>query len=461
MKVLLVTTPPAKESIDLSSFLCSEPLALEYIGAGIKDHHDVRIVDLRVDSEPGLKEVLETYQPDILGCGAYTLGVNTVKQICADAKKILPGITTMAGGLHASLQPEDYFEDYIDIVVIGEGVFPVKKLCACLEKRRSLEEVENIAFKVDGRWVFTSKTPHPPLDSLPLPARELTSHIRNSYYGHYLDMPFAHVRGSAGCTYSCIICSVSKMLNRKVYRHSIDRILQELDSINESIVIWVDDEFLLDGEWASELARAINSAGIKKKHNFSTRTDSVKKRPELIEEWAKIGLESVFVGFESCRESDLKKMGKGTTLSDTEEFVRIVRENNISAQGNFIVYPDFTKTDFEDIINYILDLKVGYQNLSVLTPLPGTKLYEMEKDNFITHNYNLFDQAHTILPTRLPLKEFFKEFTNIFTKINTPGGGMKRFKLLPMKKRLEILDLMTKMTEKLRNAYRDYDKHLW
>jgi len=461
MKVLLVTTPPARESIDLSFFLHAEPLSLEYIGAGVKDHHDVRLLDLRLPTGPGLKEVLETFQPDILGCGAYTLGVNTAVQQCAEAKKILPGITTVVGGMHASLQPEDYFVDCIDVVVIGEGILPFKKLCECLEKHKSLGEVENIAFKTDGRWVSTSRTPPPPLDSLPFPARELTSHIRNQYYGHLLNMPLAYIRGSVGCNFRCIFCSVGKLMDYKVYRHSIDRIVQELDSINESIAIWVDDEFLLDGERASELARAISSAGIKKKHFFSARADSVIKKSKLIEEWAKIGLEAVLVGFESHRESDLKNMGKGTSTSNTKEIIHILQQNKISVQGNFIINQDFTARDFEDMANYILDLKIGYQNLSVLTPLLGTKLYEREKGNLITNNYNLFDLAHTVLPTRLPLREFFNEFTKAYTKINASQGGLKRFQALPLKLRLEILDGMIKMEEKLRNAYRDYDKHLW
>lgn len=461
MKILLVTTPPARESIDLSSNLHAEPLSLEYIGAGVKDHHDVRLLDLRIPTEPGLKEILETFQPDILGCGAYTLGVNTAKQLCADAKKILPGITTVVGGMHASLQPEDYFEDYIDVVVIGEGILPFKKLCECLETQRDLEGVENIAFRTDGRWVRTTRTPYPPLDSLPFPDRQLTSHIRNQYYGHLLDMPFAYIRGSVGCTYSCIICCVSRMLNRKVYRHSIDRILQELDSIEESIVIWVDDEFLLDGDRASELAKAICSAGIKKKHYFSARADSIIKKSKLIEEWAKIGLEAVMVGFESHREADFKKMGKGTCTYNTREIIQILRQNKISAQGNFIIQQDFTAKDFEDLANYILDLEIGYQNLTVLTPLVGTKLYEREKGNLITNNYNLFDLAHTVLPTRLPLREFFNEFAKTFTKIKASQGGLKRLQIIPLKLRLEILDSMIKMEGKLRNAYREYDKKLW
>jgi len=250
-------------------------------------------------------------------------------------------------------------------------------------------------------------------------------------------------------------------MDYKVYRHSIDRIVQELDSINESIAIWVDDEFLLDGERASELARAISSAGIKKKHFFSARADSVIKKSKLIEEWAKIGLEAVLVGFESHRESDLKNMGKGTSTSNTKEIIHILQQNKISVQGNFIINQDFTARDFEDMANYILDLKIGYQNLSVLTPLLGTKLYEREKGNLITNNYNLFDLAHTVLPTRLPLREFFNEFTKAYTKINASQGGLKRFQALPLKLRLEILDGMIKMEEKLRNAYRDYDKHLW
>ena len=91
MKILLVTTPPSPLAFDRSSIALMEPLNLEYIGAGVQDQHDVRLVDLRVDTEPRLKEVLESFQPDVMGCGAYTSEVNPTKQMCAEAKKYFPG----------------------------------------------------------------------------------------------------------------------------------------------------------------------------------------------------------------------------------------------------------------------------------------------------------------------------------------------------------------------------------
>lgn len=84
MKVLLVITARNSEGFDANAVFLIEPLALEYIGAGIKDHHDVRFVDLKANQEPELKEVSESYQPDVIGCGAFTSDMNGARQVCVN-----------------------------------------------------------------------------------------------------------------------------------------------------------------------------------------------------------------------------------------------------------------------------------------------------------------------------------------------------------------------------------------
>lgn len=463
MKILLVTTPQSSQSTDASSLVLLEPLALEYLGAGVQEHHDVKILDLRTDAEPGLKETLESFQPDILGCGAYTPEVYSAKKLCAEAKKVLPGILTIVGGQHATMMPGDFFEDYIDVVVIKEGVFPFKKICECHEKKKSFADIENIYYRknaADSNMEFTFPKEHPPLDDLPFPARSLTSHIRHKYQSHILNksLGVANVRGAAGCIYNCKFCSVTKLLDRKLYKHSIERIVEELKSLDEEIIFWLDDEFLLEPERVILLAKEIAKAGIKKYHVISSRADTIVKHPETIEEWAKIGLEVVYVGFDSNREEDLKKMRKGTTLSKSNECIRIIHENGVKVRGGFIVMPDYDADDFKQLGKYVKKLGVDIPVFSVWTPLPGTDLYKEEKDNLITHNYNFFDMAHTVLPTKLPLKKFYKEYTDLlFKKSMSLTKKIKLLKQLDPQVRKKMISVSKKMQQKVKNSYLDYN----
>jgi hypothetical protein len=51
-----------------------------------------------------------------------------------------------------------------------------------------------------------------------------------------------------------------------------------------------------------------------------------------------------------------------------------------------------------------------------MTPLPGTELYDARKNELLSLKPELYDLVHTLLPTTLPLQEFYKEFANLYTK---------------------------------------------
>jgi radical SAM superfamily enzyme YgiQ (UPF0313 family) len=458
MKILLVTTPVSRKNVDANPIFLVEPLGLEYVGAGVQGDHEVKLLDLRVDTEPGLKETLETFKPDIMGCGALTAEVNNTKQLCARAKSVSPHILTVVGGQHASLMPGDFCLDTVDIVVMGEGAYTFNKICESHEKQTGFEHIENIYYKKNGKMVFTRKAEYPSLDSLPFPARDLTAHVRRKYQNNLLiqPLPTALVRGSVGCVYRCKFCAVTTLMNHKFYTRSIDQIIEELHTIEEPIVFWVDDEFLLDHRRAAALARAIDKAGIKKNHSFFGRVDTIVNHPECIEEWAKVGLKVILVGFDGYRDQDLKKMKKTTTTSINREAVRILHQNNIQIRGNFILQPDFSKEDFKKHAEYVRNLGVDQPSFSVLTPFPGTELYEETKQDFITTNYDLFDMHHSILPTRLSLKEFYQEFSRVTAESIPFEKKMSLLKQLDPKSRQIVLSTLGNFFHRLENAHLDY-----
>ena len=48
-------------------------------------------------------------------------------------------------------------------------------------------------------------------------------------------------------------------------------------------------------------------------------------------------------------------------------------------------------------------------NISVNTPYPGTESWLTDGRRLETRDYRLFDIQHAVLPTRLPLAEFYRE----------------------------------------------------
>src|SRR5579883_2980353 len=113
MKILLVW--PRARYDELSAL--AEPLALEYLAAGLKlDAHQVEVLDLRLHPDE-LDGTLMRFRPDMVGVTAYSVHVSSALAVCGRAKQLLPSCRTVAGGHHATLLPEDFFETAIDFEI--------------------------------------------------------------------------------------------------------------------------------------------------------------------------------------------------------------------------------------------------------------------------------------------------------------------------------------------------------
>jgi len=138
MKILLVQPAKPQKALGGEDFHIFEPLALEYLAAGVGDH-DVRILDMRLD--PDLDPVLRDYQPDVVGITSYTVHVNTVKRLFEQIKGVNPDVVAIVGGHHATVMPEDFYTPYIDVIVTGEGVFSFRDIILRLEKKMDLSRI--------------------------------------------------------------------------------------------------------------------------------------------------------------------------------------------------------------------------------------------------------------------------------------------------------------------------------
>jgi len=102
---------------------------------------------------------------------------------------------------------------------------------------------------------------------------------------------------------------------------------------------------------------------------------------------------------------------KNNTFEKNLKANRIMAENGIFSTGIFMVRPDWTAEQFDQLYAYINALEIGIPLITILTPLPGTQLFRTYKDKLVTTDYRLFDLLHPVLPTRLPRAEFYRHFS--------------------------------------------------
>jgi radical SAM superfamily enzyme YgiQ (UPF0313 family) len=447
MKILLVQPAKAPGTIGSEDLFLYEPLALEYLASALVSDHDVKIIDLRLDGN--LESALNEFNPDIVGITAYTVNVNTVKGLCKKLKLWNSEVFTVVGGHHATVAYKDFFEPYIDIIVIGEGIFVFKEIVRRVENNSDLEGIPGTAYLKNGNTVMLPAIPVSDLDSFPFPSRNLTEGYRKSYFSDW-KKPLATLRTSQGCPFRCNFCALWKLNGGRYLTRKPEKIVEELSGIKENSVFFADDESLIDTERMLKMAKLIKESGIKKNYFIYGRSDTIVRHPEVIERWKEIGLDSIFIGLEFFRDEDLAYIRKKSTTRDNEEAVRMLHNLDIRIFGSFILRPDFTRSDFSEFAKYCRSLRLHLPVFSVLTPLPGTDYYEQVKGSLITNNYDYFDLLHSVLPTRLPLKEFYEEFYHLY---KNSSSLLNRISSLVNYSPVEIIKAL-RMSNRIRNAYK-------
>ena len=453
MKILLIQPPKPGIALGGEDFSIFEPLALEYLAAAVEGDHEIRILDMRL--EPDLDAVLNRYRPHVAGFTAFTVHVNTVKTLSRKIKAFDPTITVIVGGHHATMMPEDFHTTSIDVVVAGEGVGPFRQVISRLERKQPLSEISDaVCFETGGVLIKQTYNGFD-LDALPFPRRDLTAVYRASYFSEWMK-PLASIRTSMGCCYHCSFCALWKLTDGRYLTRKPERIVEELRTITEKYVFFADDESLLDAKRMRVLADLIKQAGINKRYFLYGRSDTIARHPELLEQWKGIGLERVFVGLECIRDADLKSLRKGSTVAYNVAAVKILKRLGLDIWPMFMVRPDFNRQDFADLCKYCRELEFEFIGFSVLTPLPGTDLYQESKDRLITCDYDFFDFFHTLLPTSLPKEKFYGELVNLFRSSRSFRNQIRLMRKYPVRELPPLFRTYAAFMKRLQRIAGDY-----
>ena len=411
MKILLIQ-PAQERGLGFRSLAVVEPLGLESI-AGSLAGHNIRILDLRLENN--LPKVLQDFQPDFCGINcSFTIDVYQTREIAASIKAWRRAVPVFVGGHHASLSPEDFCGPSVDGVVIGEGEETTPDLVRAWERGGDLGTIPGLTLNQASGPYYTPERPLVAnLDDLSIPARHLTQPYRFHYHLGF-QKPFSIMETARGCPYRCDFCSVWKFFQGKCRMKSPERVLAEIQTIREKFIFLADDNFLLSVPRAKRIAELLIENRIKKRFSFQARSDAIVQHPEVIPLLRKAGFWKVFIGFEKIDEEAMSLLNKHNSVQNNEEALKILRAHRMEVIAAFIIDPSFQEKDFRRLRQYILDWKLYSPSLTILTPLPGTELFARVKEKLVTTNYELFDYVHAVLPTKLKLADFYREFTELY-----------------------------------------------
>jgi hopanoid C-3 methylase len=404
MRVLCVHPGPLTYS---QIFLRLEPIGLELVAAAARQTgHAVRLIDLQVDDQRAYFRLLERWRPDVVAFGCnYLANVPAIVDLAKATKVLFPGVFVCIGGHSASFTAEaiiDHSAGAVDCVLKGEGEATMPRLLQALEAGVAITSVPG---------AVTPEGAGPPpgfvhsLDEV-MPARDLLRH-RGKYFLGILD-PCASIEFSRGCPWDCSFCSAWTFYGRSYRLISPAHVVEDLRRIREPGIFVVDDVAFVHQRHAMELGDAIARTGIKKRYYLETRGDVLLRNKEVFRFWQTIGLQYLFLGLEAIDEDGLRRYRKRTSLDRNFAALEFARSLGLIVAINLIADPDWDHDRFRIVREWGLEVP-EVVNLSVNTPYPGTESWLTEERAVTSRDYRLYDIAHAVMPTRLPLAEFYSE----------------------------------------------------
>ena len=415
MRVLLVRPPVPPQTMGLKHIMICEPLELEYVAAGL-DGHEVEIMDLIL--ERGFERRLRRFRPDVVGTSSYITGVNEVIKLCRAARRWNPACRTVVGGVHAARAPEDFADASVDCIVLGDGTTTMPDVMDAFAGHRSLQDVPGLALpRADGvvRTAHRAYMPH--ADSLPFPRRDLVAHLCHRYY-YLFHQPVATLKTTWGCWYRCNFCYTWRITDGTPHARTPESIVAELEQIESEDVYIVDDIFLINPRRLARLAQLMQERGIRKRFLVYARADFIARHEDIIAEWAGLGLAAVFIGLEAATDGELDAMDKESTVDYNRRAIAVLRRHGVDTYGSLIPQPDYEHEDWERLWRFIDETGLYYVNISPLTPLPGTLIWDdyCERLTVSRRAHPLFDLSHVLLPTRVSLREYYRELLRLYVR---------------------------------------------
>lgn len=388
MKLLMVAPKWPEGSLWGQIYFRFPYLALTTLAALTGEEWEISIVDENVDS------LDFSDLPDLAAISIMTPLAKRGYEIADSFRE--KGVSVVLGGIHPTMMTDEA-KIHADSVVMGEA-----------------EETWPLVlsdFKQGNLQPFYKSTNFSSLERLSVPKRNLLN--RKSYF-------FTNtIQTTRGCPFDCEFCSVTSFYGRTYRVRPVEDVISEIGYMEKGFLFFVDDNIAGKPSYAKELFRALIPLKIKW---FSQASLSIIKDRELLDLAQRSGCKGLFIGFESLSQENLKAMGKSMNRADDyKEAIKMIHDHGIGIQGSFIFGTDFDdKSVFSDVLRFIEKTHLEAVLFSVLTPFPGTRVYEtlLRENRIIDTDWEKYDMNHVVFrPKKMTPKELQDGFNWAYRKL--------------------------------------------
>lgn len=380
------------------------PLSLAIASGLTPSYHEVMVVNDLAE------EIDYSIHYDLVGITSMTSQIERAYQIAHRFRS--KGARVIMGGIHATILPQEV-KQHADSVIIGEIEDIWEEILCDFENNNYKELYQGPSF--------------PDLQKLVIPRFDsFNMKIYPKPIGYRL--PIMPIFTTRGCPYVCDFCSVSKYFGRTYRVKPIANVLKEIDAISAQYYFFVDDNIAGNIDYSRELFKALIPKKIRWLSQIST---TVLKNPDLIDLAAKAGCDCLLMGIESINKESLQSIHKGFNKPEQygELFARLRKAGIIPYASIIFGFDHDTLEQFRYTLEFLMKHKVGLATFTILTPLPGTKLFERLKDEgrLLHQNWSMYDLNHIVhQPKNLTVKELYDSFWKTFQEFYSLKNITKR-----------------------------------
>lgn len=414
MKKLLLILPRNErgywEKISKSGKAGFARLSLPTVAALTPSHWEVEILDARVTP------IDFTQQADIVGITAFTTEAPSAYKIAGGFRK--RGVKVVIGGVHATALPDEALQ-YADAVVIGEAEYIWKDLIKDAEQGR-LKSVYQSEILIE-------------MTGMAIPSRELLD--REMYTS------FNTLQATRGCPFNCEFCSVTAFFGNKFRTRPVTEVINEIREFDSREFFFTDDNIIGLPKYSKELFSAL--IPLKRKWGGQT-TIHLAKDKELLSLYTQSGGRYAFIGFESLSEKNLRQMKKSwNSLVFYKKAIKRIHNAGINIIGSFIFgLDDDDESVFQNTIDFIMENKIDAAQFHILTPFPGTKLYQSMEDEgrIVDRDWSKYNTCEVVFkPKNLSAKELQRGYFRAYHEIYSIKNILKRSLRTPRNLLLRII----------------------
>lgn len=369
----------------------SLPLSLLHCASVVTEYCRVKIIDQRITKN--WKETLRNHITDeTIYAGVTSFTGYMIKGGLEFSKYVKDNwnIPVVWGGIHASLLPEQTLaNEYIDIVVQGEGELTLNELTRSFKDGIPLSEVSGICYKSNGKPKKNVHRNFADMDKLP----NIPYHLVNidDYLPTYKGRRSIYFQSSRGCPFKCTYC-YNSVFNRGCWRSitaekTLDRI-RKLVSVYKNIddIYFVDDNFFINLKRARKIAEGFREMDISWQVQGVDIISLKRMDSSFFELLQKSNCLRLTVGIESGSKRIRRLMGKEGELSDIMAVTGKLKRYDLVVYCSFLIgFPTETIEDIKKSVSLLMKMLKTNKNIRnspfyVYTPYPGTPMYKLIED---------------------------------------------------------------------------------